>query len=99
MGKSSATPRPCMEGRTDVEGIAFTPGALERLLGLARRAHDGQVYVTEIHQGNGLRWIEVDVLLTDMGDVPPWQTFRLSPTGVLKPSPPQNHSPERRADG
>lgn len=53
---------------------------LESLLTLARRAHDGKVEIEPIEE-DGLPWTKVEVLLTDMGDVPPLHTFRMNPRG------------------
>ena len=62
----------------------LTAGQLEQLLALARRAHDGSIQVEAVER-DGLSWIRVDVLLTDMGDVPPLHTFFMDPRGKLRP--------------
>lgn len=51
---------------------------------LAARAHDHSTRVREI-EDNGLPWIEVNVLLTDMGDTPPLHTFWIDPRGTIHP--------------
>lgn len=56
---------------------------LERLMGLARRDHNGSVSVEPLVI-DGLDYIEVATLLTDMGDVPPLHTFLLTPRGTLR---------------
>ena len=56
---------------------------LDGLKRLADRSHDGSVTVREIIAGD-LPWLEVSVLLPDMGDRSPLHTFLLSPKGVVK---------------
>jgi hypothetical protein len=65
------------------EFVNITGGQLDQLKALATRAHDGTVTIRGVESG-GLPWLEVSVLLTDMGDVAPLHTFLLSPRGSLK---------------
>lgn len=58
---------------------------LEQALTLARRSHSGTATL-EPTELNGLPWVAVSVLLTDMGDVPPLHTFYMDPRGVLRPA-------------
>lgn len=64
--------------------LALTQGQLERALTLAQRAHDGTVHLEEVER-DGLPWVRIHVLLTDMGDVPPLHIFDMNPRGALRP--------------
>jgi hypothetical protein len=64
--------------------VTLTKQACEQLAALAQRAHDGTVTVREVQGTDGLEWIEVVVLLTDMGDTPPMHVFAMTPTGNLR---------------
>lgn len=63
--------------------MLLTLAQLDGLKALAIRDHCGTVEV-EPCRHDGLEYVEVSVLLTDMGDKPPLHTFLLTPRGVLK---------------
>lgn len=67
-----------------MQPTTITSAQLERLLPLAHRAHDGSLQVESVER-NGLSWLRINVLLTDMGDKPPLHTFYMGPRGNIKP--------------
>ncbi len=64
----------------------ITIAQLEQALNLARRSHDGSCEVAPFEK-NGLDYVEIAVLLTDMGQAEPLNIFYVTPKGRLALAP------------
>ncbi len=62
--------------------LTITLAQLDQLKALAMRDHSGTVDVHRVER-DGLEYLSVAVLLTDMSNEPPLHMFLLSPRGVL----------------